>query len=244
MPPETVKLSRKLYLIGQHKSDTELTYISTRLQQCGNGILEPGEECDPGQGATSDCCDSSTCKLRAGAQCDPATNTCCSSTCTYAPSGQVCRPAITETCDIAETCTGTSADCPPDETKADGTSCGDNGLKCASGYCTSKNEQCASLGASMGITQACPNVGDSSCEVTCQSPNSALSCIILQGQYFIEGTECGYGGHCRDGRCQSGSWQDTVASWYTDVSFPNHAVFCASKPMNSGGEVYEAKILS
>ncbi|KAK9895969.1 hypothetical protein P389DRAFT_210806 [Cystobasidium minutum MCA 4210] len=193
------------------------------LQQCGNGILEPGEECDPGQGASSDCCDSSTCKLRSGAQCDPATNTCCSSSCTYAPSGQVCRPAVTETCDIAETCTGTSADCPPDETKPDGTSCGSNGLKCASGYCTSKDEQCASLGASMGITQACPNVGDSSCEVTCQSPNSALSCIILQGQYFTEGTECGYGGHCRDGKCQSGSWQDTVASWYRDnlrISLP------------------------
>ena len=188
------------------------------LQQCGNGILEPGEECDPGQGATSDCCDASTCKLRAGAVCDPATNTCCSSSCTYAPSGQVCRPAVTETCDIAETCTGTSADCPADETKPDGTNCGDNGLKCASGYCTSKNEQCASLGASMGITQACPNVGDSSCEVTCQSPNSALSCIILQGQFFTEGTECGYGGHCRDGRCQSGSWQNTVSSWFRDVS--------------------------
>ncbi len=34
---------------------------------CGNGLLEPGEECDDNTG----CCDRTTCKLRAGAMCTP-----------------------------------------------------------------------------------------------------------------------------------------------------------------------------
>lgn len=130
------------------------------LQQCGNGILEPGEECDPGSNRNSPCCDATTCKLKSGAVCDPGTSSCCTSSCQYAPSGQVCRPAVNDQCDIAETCTGSSGDCPEDKTKPDGTSCGDNGLACASGFCTSRDEQCKTLGGSMGITRACPNSGD------------------------------------------------------------------------------------
>jgi hypothetical protein len=34
---------------------------------CGNGLLEPGEECDDNTG----CCNRATCKLRAGAMCTP-----------------------------------------------------------------------------------------------------------------------------------------------------------------------------
>ena len=131
------------------------------LQECGNGILEPGEECDPGEGSTSTCCDTSTCKLRSGAVCDPSNSACCSSSCQYSSSGTVCRPAINPQCDIAETCTGSSADCPADKTVRDGTSCGSGGLACASGYCTSKDLQCATLGSGMNITRACASSGDS-----------------------------------------------------------------------------------
>ncbi len=37
-----------------------------------------------------------------------------------------------------------------------GTSCGSNGLKCASGVCTSRDAQCASSGSSLGLNRACP----------------------------------------------------------------------------------------
>jgi hypothetical protein len=36
---------------------------------CGNGILEPGEECDPGL-TDSPCCYAKTCKLKPGAICE------------------------------------------------------------------------------------------------------------------------------------------------------------------------------
>lgn len=36
---------------------------------CGNGILEPGEECDPGL-TDSPCCYAKTCKLKPNAVCE------------------------------------------------------------------------------------------------------------------------------------------------------------------------------
>lgn len=116
---------------------SQATVKTISLQQCGNGIVESGEDCDPGQGNTSPCCDSSTCKLTSGAVCDPSSSSCCTQQCGFAPSGQVCRAAKSTQCDVAETCTGNSSSCPADVTMPNGMSCGSNGLACASGQCTS-----------------------------------------------------------------------------------------------------------
>ncbi|SNX84445.1 related to ADAM protease ADM-B [Melanopsichium pennsylvanicum] len=189
-------------------------------EQCGNGILEPGEECDAGPNG-SQCC-TSQCKLASGAQCDPSTSACCSNSCTFAPSSQMCRPSVDSRCDTAEYCTGTSAECPADTTKDDGSSCGD-GLSCANGYCTSRDLQCqqASTGQ-ISFRSACSASNANSCQLTCQSPNSRNQCLILQ-QPFIDGTSCGYGGRCESGECKSGSWQTTFRNLYTDnlrISIP------------------------
>lgn len=187
-------------------------FLRLRLQQCGNGILEPGEDCDPGSNTTSTCCDAKTCKFRTGAVCDPTNSGCCTSTCQFAAAQTVCRPAVDSTCDIAETCTGTNATCPADTHVADGkcqfvlsvgafgglnalcfilpgTSCGSNGLACASGQCTSRDVQCKAQGATLGITKSCPSNTDSSCSVTCADPKSSSDCIILDNT-FIDGTPC------------------------------------------------------
>jgi cysteine-rich repeat protein len=63
--------------------------------ECGNGIVEFGEECDGGD--------------------------CCESDCTYTAGGTECRPSAGP-CDVAESCTGGSADCPADGF-ANGTEC-------------------------------------------------------------------------------------------------------------------------
>jgi len=131
--------------------DTNRQIIS--LQMCGNGIVETGEDCDPGQGVNSTCCDTSTCKFRNGAVCDPDSSTCCTDQCSFAPSTQVCRPSKDPKCDTAENCTGNSSSCPADKFSPNGQflvllhrlltnfnqgqSCGNNNLKCASGQCTS-----------------------------------------------------------------------------------------------------------
>lgn len=165
-------------------------------QQCGNGIVEEGEECDCGgtEGCGSDaCCDPTTCKFTNGAVCDPSNEECCQS-CQFSNNGTVCR-ASTGVCDPAEVCTGSSASCPADTTAPDGQNCG-SGLKCASGQCTSRDEQCKSV---MGTytqgndTYACDST---SCTITCGSPDfGANTCYSVQ-QNYLDGTGCGGGGNC------------------------------------------------
>ena len=70
-------------------------FVTVTLSACGDGIVEPGEQCDLGTAQNG------------------APGSCCTSTCTLAPSGTVCRPAA-GVCDQAETCDGTQPTCPPD----------------------------------------------------------------------------------------------------------------------------------
>ena len=167
-------------------------------QQCGNGIVEPGEECDCGgvEGCGDDsCCDPGTCKFKDGAVCDDANEECCSG-CQFRSKGTVCR-ASTSSCDPKEVCPGDSGNCPADKTAPDGQSCGD-GLQCASGQCTSRDQQCKTV---MGTytrgndTHACDSQG---CVISCASPEFGYgTCYGLQ-QNFLDGTECGGGGHCQN----------------------------------------------
>ncbi|GAA6006208.1 hypothetical protein JCM11491_002071 [Sporobolomyces phaffii] len=189
-------------------------------QSCGNGIVEAGEECDPGS-STSACCDPQTCKFRSGAVCDPLNSLCCTSMCQIASSGTVCRESLDGRCDKAEVCDGSNAACPKDEFESNGKSCGD-GLTCASGVCTSRDQQCRNAGASLDITSACPTSANTGCSITCNDPTRRSGCIILD-QSFRDGTSCGYGGRCSGGQCQSGNALDTAKSWYTDnlrISIP------------------------
>ena len=159
-------------------------------QQCGNGIVEGDEECDCGgqsgcQG--NNCCDPTTCKFINNAVCDQSNEQCCSE-CQFATNGTVCR-ATTGVCDPQEVCSGTSATCPSDIVAPNGQDCG-NGLQCASGQCTSRDQQCKTLMGSIttnNSTYACPS---SDCTLSCASPNGV--CYSMQ-QYFVDGTPCGSG---------------------------------------------------
>lgn len=93
------------------------------LQMCGNGIVETGEDCDPGQGVDSPCCDPQTCKFRAGAVCDPDSSPCCTRQCSFAPATQTCRPSRDSKCDTPEMCTGNSSSCPADAVVPNGKIC-------------------------------------------------------------------------------------------------------------------------
>lgn len=183
------------------------------LQMCGNGIVEPGEQCDPGQGEQSSCCDTKTCQFLSGAVCDPASSPCCAPTCQFAPSGQICRPAQDPVCDVAESCTGASSQCPADVTKPNGMACGANGLTCASGICTSVSQQCQTVGASLNLTTACSQQASTGCQLSCQDPSSADQCIVLQAT-LPNGLPCGYGGTCESGTCQAGDLISTAKAWY------------------------------
>lgn len=94
--------------------DPDPTRQTVSLQMCGNGIVETGEDCDPGKGTTSNCCDVNTCKFINNAKCDPDSSPCCTAQCTFSPATQVCRPSKDQSCDSAEFCTGNNSTCPSD----------------------------------------------------------------------------------------------------------------------------------
>ncbi|KAI0407884.1 zinc metalloprotease mde10 [Xylaria palmicola] len=187
--------------------------------QCGNGIVEQGEDCDCGgdtgcQG--NPCCNPSTCKFTSNSVCDPANEECCTGQCQFASNGTVCRTS-SGTCDPQETCSGISGACPADTKAPDGQSCGTSGsgLKCASGQCTSRDLQCQTIlgsSTSSGI-KACDG---NTCLVRCKLPNTpAGQCDGVQS-YFLDGTPCEGGGRCDNGQCKGASTWDKVQAFFRD----------------------------
>ncbi|KAA8648728.1 hypothetical protein EYZ11_004236 [Aspergillus tanneri] len=186
--------------------------------QCGNGIVESGEDCDCGgeeSCGNNSCCDAKTCKFKNGAVCDDANDSCCSS-CKFASADTVCRPSRGE-CDLEEKCTGNSSTCPSDSYKDDGSKCGNStaGLTCASGQCTSRDYQCRTVMGSLlhdNSTYACSQFNDQ-CELICFSKEYAKefgSQCMSVNQNFLDGTPCGSGGHCSNGKCEGSSIKNWI----------------------------------
>lgn len=197
-------------------SNTGVHLVTTN--ECGNGIVEEGEDCDCGGEADcggNKCCDPKTCKFTAGSQCDDSNEVCCEN-CKFSPSTVVCR-ASTGPCDFDRKCTGNSSTCPAQETRKDGESCTLNnstvksGLTCISGHCTSRDLQCLTLlgntsvslyGSTINVTRACDD--DRSCRLSCMDPSFGNVCLTTS-QNFLDGTPCGGSGRCRTGVCVGGS---------------------------------------
>ncbi|KAM3504461.1 hypothetical protein MY10362_003547 [Beauveria mimosiformis] len=213
-------------LKGNVKSDclTDNKNVETITESvCGNGIVEPGEDCDCGGSdscGSNKCCNPKTCKFSEGSKCDPANEKCCTSSCKFAGSDTVCRPSSSG-CDPEEKCPGDKALCPPDEHKKDGESCG-NGLECASGQCTSRDRQCQVAAGSLthsNNTKACRN----DCLMLCESPSFMGGSCAFYNQNFLDGTSCGGGGRCKDGQCSGSSWWKEFTQWYLNnkaISIP------------------------
>ncbi|KAH9907897.1 zinc metalloprotease mde10 [Xylariomycetidae sp. FL2044] len=188
--------------------------------QCGNGIVEAGEDCDCGGESgcgNNPCCDAATCKFTTNSVCDPSNEDCCNDQCQLESSGTICR-ASTGSCDPQETCSGTAATCPTDVKAPDGDSCGASGagLTCASGQCTSRDLQCQTLVGAVtnnNDTSACDS---SSCLIRCASSQIGPNACYDMQQYFLDGTPCEGGGTCNNGQCEGANFGDQVGSWFAD----------------------------
>lgn len=210
--------------IGRRSVDTTCLSLNRDVEliaenRCGNGIVEQGEECDCGgeEGCeNTTCCDPRTCKFTPGSICDDSNDDCCNN-CQYKPKGTLCR-ASQGTCDPEEVCTGTEAQCPKDIIKPDGTNCA-NGLKCASGLCTSRDEQCRTIMGTFEGNNSTASCSDTSCQITCRAPEFGPRVCYDVKQNFLDGTVCNGDGKCRAGSCVGATAFGSVKSWIEQVRF-------------------------
>lgn len=136
-----------------------------QFDQCGNGVVDAGEQCDPGAASANDCC----------------TDQCMFETPSFS-----CRHAVSGGCDQAESCTGTSADCPVDAVEQAGIVCRSAHGECnPEEVCDGVNAECpadvyAPAGTACSDTQADCFVALCSASGVCQQ----------QGGFVAAGTEC------------------------------------------------------
>ncbi|HEY8205969.1 MAG TPA: proprotein convertase P-domain-containing protein [Myxococcaceae bacterium] len=158
----------------------DVSFVTCPPAVCGNGILEPGEQCDDGAatGGPGNCCTAGTCQFGA--------------------TTVTCRPAA-GACDAVETCTGSSSVCPADGQLPNGASCNDGngcsvGDTCQNGTCTSgtpvicaPSDQCHVAGTCNPATGLCSNPA---------APN---------GTTCTDGSACTVGDTCQNGTCAGGT---------------------------------------
>uniref|UniRef100_A0A452TWJ4 Disintegrin and metalloproteinase domain-containing protein 18-like n=1 Tax=Ursus maritimus TaxID=29073 RepID=A0A452TWJ4_URSMA len=129
----------------QNRTVPEVVYQG-RTAACGNGILEPPEQCDCGlaeECTHKKCCNPVDCTLIGYAEC--GNGPCCDrKTCLIAERGRLCRK-MTDPCDFPEYCNGSSTACVPDVKSADLEPCNNKTAYCFEGVCQDPDVQCAKL---------------------------------------------------------------------------------------------------
>uniref|UniRef100_A0A8D3CQD6 Disintegrin and metalloproteinase domain-containing protein 10 n=1 Tax=Scophthalmus maximus TaxID=52904 RepID=A0A8D3CQD6_SCOMX len=117
-------------------------FVESGQPICGNGLVEPGEECDCGYSdqCKDQCCydanqpDNKKCKLKPGQVCSPSQGPCCTPECTYKGRNDKCREE--SECAHQGICNGVGAQCPTSEPKANFTACHGETQVCLNGGCS------------------------------------------------------------------------------------------------------------
>ncbi|XP_039626154.1 disintegrin and metalloproteinase domain-containing protein 10 isoform X1 [Polypterus senegalus] len=117
-------------------------FVESGQPICGNGLVEPGEQCDCGYSdqCKDECCydanqaDHLKCKLREGKVCSPSQGPCCENNCTFKGNTESCRKV--SDCANEGKCNGRQALCPTSEPKKNLTECNQGTQVCINGQCT------------------------------------------------------------------------------------------------------------
>ncbi|XP_077593056.1 disintegrin and metalloproteinase domain-containing protein 10-like [Stigmatopora nigra] len=117
-------------------------FVESGQPICGNGLVEPGEECDCGYSdqCRDQCCydanqpDNKKCKLKPNKICSPSQGPCCTPECGHKGRNEKCRDE--SECAHQGMCNGVSPQCPSSEPKANFTACHGETQVCLNGGCS------------------------------------------------------------------------------------------------------------
>ncbi|XP_053945369.1 disintegrin and metalloproteinase domain-containing protein 10 isoform X2 [Anastrepha ludens] len=188
-------------------------FTEPQVSICGNGVVEPGEQCDCGweEDCKDKCCfpmsrhpriDEKPCTLTPRAMCSPSQGPCCTGDCKL-KFGDKCRDD--NGCRDPSFCDGRTPQCPPSVNKPNKTICNKE-FVCYMGECT--GSICLAYG--LESCQCIPGPTDDkikSCELCCKLPGEGNACrssfewneppFDVPDMYAKPGTPCNdYNGYC------------------------------------------------
>ncbi|HEY2774590.1 MAG TPA: hypothetical protein VGK20_11145 [Candidatus Binatia bacterium] len=177
------------------------TLADCTASRCGDGVLDPGEQCDDGNNRDGDCC-SAFCQLvAAGSSCDD---------------GKFCT--MTDTCDGSGHCSGSRDPCvPPDGDANCSESCNEvthacdapdpDGSSCDDGLWCNGSDRCAGGQCIAHSGSPCPGPDqDFSCHESCDEADHACDAPDPVGAPCNDGLFCTVGETCNaSGACIGGS---------------------------------------
>jgi len=202
---------------GQFFANAACTEGGCEGTVCGNGVIEAGEDCDPGGTGAVDCCDEVTCKFEsAGTACSDDSNECTTDQCNAI--GECNHTNNTNPCDDGQFCTendtcgggycvpGAPKDCAGGNTCSTGTCNEDldqcqvvpnpdlNGQACDDNNACTQGTTCSGGACAGGSSVTC----DDSSTCTQDSCDMQLGCVY---DTVVESAACG---SCEDGEDNDG----------------------------------------
>uniref|UniRef100_A0A674NA71 Disintegrin and metalloproteinase domain-containing protein 10 n=1 Tax=Takifugu rubripes TaxID=31033 RepID=A0A674NA71_TAKRU len=166
-------------------------FVESGQPICGNGLVEPGEECDCGYSdqCRDQCCydanqpDNKKCKLKPNKVCSPSQGPCCTFECSYKGRNEKCREE--SECAHQGMCNGVSAQCPTSEPKANFTACHGETQVCLNGGCS--GSICEKYGLE-ACTCASQDGKDETelCHVCCMEKSESRHPVLMG--MFLEGS--------------------------------------------------------
>lgn len=181
---DMVSVSRiySIYIFTYFLPCSGLPTIEPQQAICGNGVVDPGEECDCGweEDCKDTCCFPMTshplanqkpCTLTPRASCSPSQGPCCTTECTL-KFGDRCRDD--NGCRDPNFCDGRMPHCPPSINKPNKTICNKESV-CYMGECT--GSICLAYG--LESCQCIPTEDDprtKACELCCKLPGEGNEC--------------------------------------------------------------------